>query len=204
MSAVQCRQQGAARYCIFAVTLSSLLQACSFKIPRQHPVSGEQKPGQAGWAQLVKEKSRSLVLWPGFLRRPRRGRASGRGQERTGGDRRGRAPLGRLQRWLALGQGARRQRGPAVGAVAAPGHNGIISGQPRLQKSSLPVLAPRHKLSAGRSPPRRAETARSTFSLGTADAAAQRSIVLTLPREGAQFQSLALRVAGEALIGRES
>lgn len=87
---MQCRQQGAARYCIFATTLSSLLQACSFKIPRQHPVSGEQKPGQAGWAQLVKEKSRSLVLWPGFLRRPeawlrlREGTGEdGRGQEGT-------------------------------------------------------------------------------------------------------------------------
>lgn len=111
-------------------------------------------------------------------------------REGTGEDGRGRAPLRRLHRWLARGQGARRQRGPAVGAVAAPGHNGIISGQPRLQKRALPVLAPRHKLSAGRSPPRRAEMACSTFSLGTADAAAQQSIVFTPPSQGAQSHSL--------------
>lgn len=108
-----------------------------------------------------------------------------RGREGTGGDGRGRAPLGRLQRWLARVQGARRQRGRAVGAVAAPGHNGIISGQPRLQKRALPVLAPRHKLSAGRSPPRRAEMAVALFpwELQTL----QRSCPLCSPHPGKEF-----------------
>lgn len=70
----------------------------------------------------------------------------------------------------ALGWPAAREpdasAGPAVGAVAARGHNGIISGQPRLQKrAALPVLASRHKLSefsgpaaTGRSPPERCRT----------------------------------------------
>lgn len=114
--ALQCGQQGSARYCIFAITLSSLLQACSFKIPRQRSVSWEQKPGQAGWAQLVKEKSRSLVLWPGFLRRTRRGRASGRGQERTGGDGRGREGT-RASRQAALLTGSQ----PGSPTPARPG-----------------------------------------------------------------------------------